>query len=109
MAAKHHIDVILGTPTAAPPAWLTQKYPDTLLIDEHGKRAVHGNRQHFSFTSPRYREFCRRISEEIAKRSAEPNVIGWQLDNEVANTSYDDNTRAQFQSGSTRSTKRSTI
>ena len=98
LAAKHHIDVVLGTPTAAPPAWLTQKYPDTLLIDENGKRAVHGNRQHFSFTSPRYREFCRRISEEMAKRlAAEPNVIGWQLDNEIANPSYDDYTRAQFQ------------
>ena len=98
LAVKHHISVILGTPTAAPPAWLTQKYPDTLLIDENGKRAVHGNRQHFSFTSPRYREFCRKISEEMARQLAgEPNVIGWQLDNEIANPSYDDFTRTQFQ------------
>ncbi|ABF39904.1 Beta-galactosidase [Candidatus Koribacter versatilis Ellin345] len=98
LAAKHHIDVILGTPTAAPPVWLTQKYPDTLLIDEQGKRAVHGNRAHFSFTSPRYREFCRKIAEEMARKLAkEPNVIGWQLDNEVSNPSYDGYTRAQFQ------------
>ncbi len=98
LAAKHHIQVVLGTPTAAPPAWLTQKYPDTLLVDETGKRAVHGNRQQFSFTSPRYREFCRRISEAMAQHLAtEPNVIGWQLDNEIANPSYDDFTRAQFQ------------
>ena len=98
LAAKHHIKVVLGTPTAAPPAWLTQKYPDTLLIDEQGKRAVHGNRQHFSFTSPRYREFCRKISEAMAQQLAgEPNVIGWQLDNELANPSYDDYTRGQFQ------------
>jgi beta-galactosidase len=97
LAAKHHISVILGTPTAAPPAWLTQKYPDTLLYDENGKLAVHGNRQHFSFTSPRYREFCRRISEEMARQlAAEPNVIGWQLDNEIANPSYDDYTRSEF-------------
>ena len=98
LAAKHHIDVIVGTPTAAPPAWLTQKYPDTLLIDENGKRAVHGNRQQFSFTSPRYREFCRKIAEAMAKQLAsEPNVIGWQLDNEISSMSYDDYTRAQFQ------------
>jgi len=98
MAAKHHISVVLGTPSAAPPAWLTQKYPETLLIDEHGKRAVHGNRQQFSFTNPRYREFCRIISEEMARRlAAEPNVIGWQLDNEVSAISYDDYTRGQFQ------------
>ena len=33
-AAKHGIYTVLGTPTAAPPAWLTQKYPETLRIDE---------------------------------------------------------------------------
>jgi beta-galactosidase len=54
LAAKHHIAVVLGTPTAAPPAWLTTKYPDTLRVDEDGRHAEHGNRQHFSFTSPRY-------------------------------------------------------
>ena len=26
-AARHHIYVVIGTPTAAPPAWLTQQYP----------------------------------------------------------------------------------
>jgi hypothetical protein len=29
-AARHHIRVVLGTPSAAPPAWLTGKYPETL-------------------------------------------------------------------------------
>jgi beta-galactosidase len=98
LAAKHQISVILGTPTAAPPAWLTENYPDTLRVDEHGKRAVHGNRQHFSFTNPRYRDFCRSIAEEMAREfAAEPNVIGWQLDNEISEPSYDDYTRTLFQ------------
>ena len=44
-AAKHHIISVVGTPTAAPPAWLTQKHPETLRIDEDG-RAAHGNREH---------------------------------------------------------------
>jgi beta-galactosidase len=26
-AEKHHIAVVIGTPSAAPPAWLTTKYP----------------------------------------------------------------------------------
>jgi beta-galactosidase len=29
-AAKHGIVTVIGTPSAAPPAWLTQKYPETL-------------------------------------------------------------------------------
>ena len=37
-AAKHGIYTVVGTPTAAPPAWLTQKYPETLRMDEDGRR-----------------------------------------------------------------------
>ena len=32
-AAKHNIYTVIGTPTAAPPAWLTQKYPETLRMN----------------------------------------------------------------------------
>src|SRR6516225_4031508 len=32
-AAKHHIVSVIGTPTAAPPAWLTQKHPEILRIE----------------------------------------------------------------------------
>jgi beta-galactosidase len=100
LAAKHHILSVLGTPTAGPPAWLTQKYPDTLRIDESGQRAVHGMRAHGSVNSPRYRELCRKIAEQMALRFGHnPNVVGWQIDNEYgyANMSFDDNTRQQFQ------------
>ncbi|QHN02993.1 beta-galactosidase [Granulicella sp. WH15] len=97
LAAKHHIAVVLGTPTAAPPAWLTTKYPETLRVDEDGKRAEHGNRQHFSFTSPRYRELSARIALEMAKHFGHnPNVIGWQLDNELAAPSFDPSAKQQF-------------
>ena len=97
LAEKHHICVVLGTPTAAPPAWLTTKYPDTLRIDENGIRAEHGNRQQFSFTSPRYREFAHQIAEKMAQRYGHnPNVVGWQLDNEYAAASFDPEAKAQF-------------
>ena len=32
-AAKHNIYTVIGTPTAAPPAWLTQKYPENLRMN----------------------------------------------------------------------------
>lgn len=100
LAARHHIISVLGTPTATPPAWLTQKYPDTLRVEANGQRVTHGNRAHASATSPRYREFCRRIAEAMAVRFGHnPNVVGWQIDNEYgyALMSYDDVTRQQFQ------------
>jgi beta-galactosidase len=97
-AAKHGIYTVVGTPTAAPPAWLTQKYPETLRVDEDGKRAEHGNRQQFCFASPRYRELARKIVLQMAKRFGHnPYVLGWQIDNEYAEDSYDAETKAQFQ------------
>ena len=97
LAAKHNIKVVLGTPTAAPPAWLTQKYPETLRMDEDGRRAEHGNRQHFSFTDPTYRRLSARIAAKMAEHYGHnPNVIGWQLDNELAAYSYDPSARAAF-------------
>lgn len=96
-ASAHHIVVVLGTPTAAPPAWLTTKYPDTLRVDNEGRRDEHGNRQQFSFASKRYREFARRIAEQMATRySHNPDVVGWQLDNEYAADSFDPEAKTQF-------------
>jgi beta-galactosidase len=97
-AAKHGIYTVLGTPTAAPPAWLTQKYPETLRVDENGKPAEHGNRQQFSFASPKYRELARKIAAQMAMRFGHnPYVLGWQIDNEYADESYDPDTKAQFE------------
>ncbi len=100
LAAKHHIVSVVGTPTATPPAWLTQKYPETLRMEPNGQRVTHGNRAHASVTSPRYLEFCRHIAEQMAIRFGHnPNVVGWQIDNEYgyAFMSYDPVTRQKFQ------------
>src|SRR5271163_2287754 len=100
LAGKHHIMVVLGTPTATPPAWLTSKYPDTLRTEENGRLAKHGNRAQESVTSARYRMFCKRIVEQMVLRFGHnPNVVGWQIDNEYsyALMSYDDDARKQFQ------------
>jgi beta-galactosidase len=97
-AAKHGIYTVLGTPTPTPPAWLTQKYPETLRMNENGRRDEHGNRQQFNFANPKYRELTRKIAEQMAKRFGHnPWVLGWQIDNEYADESYDPETKAQFQ------------
>lgn len=97
-AAKHGIYTVLGTPSAAPPAWLTQKYPETLRTKEDGQKDQHGNRQQFNWANPKYRQLARNIAEQMAKRyGRNPNVLGWQIDNEYAEVSYDAETRQQFQ------------
>lgn len=97
-AVKHNIYTVIGTPTAAPPAWLTEKYPETLRVSQDGRRAQHGNRQHFNWANVKYREMARKIAEQMAKRFGHnPYVLGWQIDNEYADVSYDPETRGQFQ------------
>jgi beta-galactosidase len=97
-AEKHHIAVVMGTPSAAPPAWLTQKYPETLRTNPDGRKDGHGNRQQFDWSDPKYRQLARAIAEKLAVRFGhDPNVIGWQIDNEYANESYSDADRARFQ------------
>ena len=98
LAAKHHIAVVIGTPTDAPPAWLTQKYPDTLGMNADGRWREHGNRRQFNYASPHYRQLCALIVGQLARRFGHnPNVIGWQIGNEYSDESFDPATRAQFQ------------
>jgi beta-galactosidase len=98
MAARHHIAVVIGTPTDAPPIWLTRRYPQVLRVGPDGRRAEHGGRRQFSYSSPLYRRFCREIVTRLAQRFGhDPDVIGWQIDNEYTNESYDAGTRARFQ------------
>jgi beta-galactosidase len=97
-AAHHGLDAVVGTPTAAPPAWLTRRYPETLRIGDDGRPATHGNRLHFSPASERYLDMCRKIAGELARRfGRNPHVIGWQIDNEFSVVSYDAETRRKFQ------------
>ena len=83
--ADEGLSVILCTPTATPPAWLTMAHPEILPVAQDGRVRVHGSRRHYDPASPIYREHSRRITREIAGRYGEhPAVVGWQTDNEFA-------------------------
>ena len=98
MLYENGIASILGTPTAAPPAWLTYAHPDTLAVDEFGRKVQHGNRCHYCVTSPEYHAACGRIVTAMAEYfGPNPHVIGWQLDNEYNKFCYCPRCRDQFQ------------
>lgn len=80
------IATILGTPTATPPIWLVERYPEVLAMQDtaDGIRAQHGGRRHVCPNNTVYREYCADIVTHMAKEfGRDPNVIGWQVDNEV--------------------------
>ncbi|MBN1265263.1 MAG: beta-galactosidase [Anaerolineales bacterium] len=81
--AAEGLRIILGTPTAAPPAWLTHSYPDVLPVDEAGRRRKAGTRRHYCFNSPDYLALSKNIVSGLAKRfGSHPSLHAWQIDNE---------------------------
>jgi beta-galactosidase len=84
LAAEQGLKVILGTPTYAPPAWLTERYPEVLRADFFGHAMQHGSRRHYNYTSPVYLERCKRVVSALATHYGhDERVIGWQIDNEL--------------------------
>ena len=86
-AKKHHLSVIIGTPTYAIPCWLAKKSEDILALTHRGQE-IYGHRQNMDITHPLYLHHAeiiiRKLMEEVRD---EPHVIGFQLDNETK--SYD--------------------
>jgi len=96
-AARHGLKVVLGTPTAAPPIWLTEQHPDVLRVNADASVEGHGKRRQFSFASVTYRRYAVRIAQEMARRYGHnPAVVGWQIDNEIGIPSFDSDARAQW-------------
>jgi len=77
------LQVVLGTPTATPPAWLCARHPGLHAIDEHGRERGFGSRRHYCFSYTPYHDECRRIVTALATRFGDhPGVVAWQTDNE---------------------------
>jgi beta-galactosidase len=84
IVAETSIKVIIGTPSATPPAWLTTKYPEILNGRIDGIKYSHGMRRHYTYNAPVYRQYVARIvKEEATHFGSNRTVIGWQVDNEV--------------------------
>ncbi len=91
------IAVMAGTPTAAPPAWLTSKYPEVLKTGPDGRRATHGRRRHYSVCSVTYRDFCARmVSKMVEALGDHPALHSWQVDNEMGGADFGEETAGRF-------------
>ena len=81
--------VILATPSGARPAWMAQKYPEVLRVDETGLRKRFGGRHNHCFTSPVYRQKVAQINEKLAQRYKDhPALIAWHISNEYSGTCH---------------------
>ncbi|SHM55244.1 beta-galactosidase [Gracilibacillus kekensis] len=100
LAQKYDLKVIMGTPTATPPAWLTEKYPEVLNVSRDGVRYNHGSRRHYNYNSEIYQSLSKRIVKQMVEHYKDnPTVVGWQIDNEInceINEFYSDADHVKF-------------
>ena len=64
------ISVILGTPTASPPAWVMAKDHELFRVREDGIRLTYGNRREYCPNHPLYHELTHRIVSQMADHYA---------------------------------------
>ncbi|MHB9033002.1 MAG: beta-galactosidase [Anaerolineae bacterium] len=81
--AAHGVSTVLGTPTATPPAWMCQAYPEIMAWERNGHQVTFGERRQYCPTNVTYRKLSQRIAAAMAERfKGNPNVVAWQIDNE---------------------------
>jgi len=81
---KAGIKVIMGTPTYSIPAWMARQNPEILARKFNGAQNMYGMRQNMNTDSAAYRFYAERLIRKIASHYKDnPNVIGWQVDNET--------------------------
>ena len=90
LLSKERLEIVLGTPTAAPPAWLVEKHPNILPVRQDGTRLSFGGRHHNCQSNDIYRESVEIIVRAMAGHYCEnENIVGWQIDNEFGNSHED--------------------
>jgi len=101
LLGEHGIQVVLGTPTAAPPIWLSKKHPEILPVDEHGLVKHEGTRRAVCLNSDVYWTHSKRIVENLANAlGSHPQLIAWQIDNSLGGNfteaSFNEDTRRDW-------------
>lgn len=96
--AAEGIKVVLGTPTASYPAWLGQHYPKVRRVESNRETVNYGGRVNYCVNSADYRKATDRVVRAMAEHYGDnPNVYGWQIDNEFGCYCYCEACQASFQ------------
>lgn len=77
------IGVVLATPSAAQPGWLSRAYPEVLRTAPNRVRHEQRVRVNYCLTSPVYRRKCAEMAAQLAQRyGRHPALLLWHVSNE---------------------------
>ncbi len=86
---KNGIYTVLATPSGARPAWLDEKYPEAMRVDNYGHRNHHGFRHNHCMSSPVYREKVSGIIHKLVECAGRhPGLVMWHISNEFGGECY---------------------
>lgn len=92
-----NFDIVMGTATAAMPAWMFKKYPDIARVDYQGRRHVFGQRHNFCPNSKNYQRLDSELVEKLAQHYADnPHIVVWHVNNEYGGNCYCGNCQNAF-------------
>ncbi|HEU5403441.1 MAG TPA: beta-galactosidase [Terriglobales bacterium] len=79
------IKVIMGTPTYSIPTWMYREHPEILVRPLGGADVRYGMRQNMDTDNPVFRAYAERLIRNLVEHYRNnPDVIGWQIDNETS-------------------------
>ncbi len=82
--SKAGIKVIMGTPTYSIPTWMYKAHPEILARPLGDAYVGYGMRQNMDYDNPVFRQYAKQlITNLVSHYKNEPDVIGWQIDNET--------------------------
>ncbi|MCI9078731.1 MAG: beta-galactosidase [Lachnospiraceae bacterium] len=86
---KNGIYTVLATPSGARPAWLDEKYPEAMRVDNYGHRNHHGFRHNHCMSSPVFREKVSGIIHKLVECAGKhPGLVMWHISNEFGGECY---------------------
>ena len=92
-----NFDIVMGTATAAMPAWMFKKYPDIARVDYQGRRHVFGQRHNFCPNNKNYQRLDSELVEKLAQHYADnPHIVVWHVNNEYGGNCYCGNCQNAF-------------
>ncbi len=99
--ASAGLKIVLGTPSATPPRWMLDRFPDMLAVDAQGRERKFGSRRHYCHAHDGYRDAAAEMCRHLGKRyGRDPRIAAWQIDNEYGChdtiLSYSDAARTAF-------------
>ncbi len=85
LAAKHSLQILLGTGAGSPPVWLLDEYPDAQVVSHEGVPYPTGARWGWAcIDNPGFLEEAERYLRVLLDRYGDhPALLGWQIHNEI--------------------------